>query len=143
METIIKDVAHNFDLSGLKIGQSFFGCPQCGLQLKPDEICGSRCDCGGEMYRFTVTENDFLNMGKVAVTEWYSIQVSDKRNGWGQLTNQRFWDIQYARLVKKQEEKLIEKAKKYKERKPEKFVLRSDILSVRIVKNTLKQEVIE
>lgn len=40
------NIAHNFDLSGLKENDEFLGCSQCGFRLEPGEASKTFCpDC--------------------------------------------------------------------------------------------------
>jgi hypothetical protein len=55
--TSIKD--HHFDLSGLKVGDSFLGCPKCWFQHEPEIAAKPECpDCREQMLFYTVTPED-------------------------------------------------------------------------------------
>jgi hypothetical protein len=50
---------HSFDLTGLKVGDRFLGCPNCGWHLPPDAACPNKCpQCQGALWLVTVTEED-------------------------------------------------------------------------------------
>ena len=54
-----KSVIHKFDLSGMKLGDTFIGCRPCGFQLKVGYVGVNECRyCLNGMSYFTVTEDD-------------------------------------------------------------------------------------
>lgn len=54
-----EDIPHQFDLSGLKRGQWFFGCGYCWFQLQVGCAAYPECpECGGVLQVFNVTAAD-------------------------------------------------------------------------------------
>ncbi len=51
---------HPFNLTGLKVGDRFIGCPRCGYQLSPEvAACVLECPtCLGRLTDYRVTEED-------------------------------------------------------------------------------------
>jgi len=56
----LKPDEHKFNLSGMNVGDSFFGCLRCNIQLdKSIKAAKSECpNCLGSMRIFTVTPED-------------------------------------------------------------------------------------
>lgn len=55
----MKNVKHNFDLSGMKAGDWFLGCIPCNVQYPATGLAKPICkNCLGEMRVYTVTEDD-------------------------------------------------------------------------------------
>lgn len=56
-----KNVENKFDLTEMKPGDEFLGCPYCGFNLKPQQAASPSCpDCGKRLYIYKVTKNDLL-----------------------------------------------------------------------------------
>jgi hypothetical protein len=55
----LKNVPHKFDLTGLKAGQSFLGCPHCWFRINPGEAMKPVCPhCREQMLIYDVTPQD-------------------------------------------------------------------------------------
>ncbi len=55
-----RNVIHGFDLTGLKTGDTFLGCPLCWWRLNPGEAAKPVCPhCMATLAQFTVTPDDF------------------------------------------------------------------------------------
>lgn len=53
------NVAHNFDLTGLKVGDHFLGCIPCQKMYAVNAVGVPRCgNCLGPLNQYTVTEQD-------------------------------------------------------------------------------------
>ena len=56
------DVAHKFYLTGLKAGDSFFGCIKCQKIYAVNAVCVQECgNCLGRLSQYFVTESDVKN----------------------------------------------------------------------------------
>lgn len=53
-----KDILHQFDLTGLKVGDAFIGCTRCWFQLPPGCVTVPECHCGNRLSLLTVTPID-------------------------------------------------------------------------------------
>ena len=50
---------YEYDLSGMKVGDWFLGCPECGFQLETNTAYSPICPiCGRKMHVCTVTDKD-------------------------------------------------------------------------------------
>ncbi len=54
MNTSAKNVPHNFNLAGMKVGDWFLGCPSCWNQYPPKAAGATRCHCGGTMLIYDI-----------------------------------------------------------------------------------------
>jgi rRNA maturation endonuclease Nob1 len=54
-----KDVKHQFDLSGMSLGEWFLGCEKCWNQYPKNALAKPCCDrCGCRMNRYQIRQSD-------------------------------------------------------------------------------------
>lgn len=54
------NIAHKFDLTGLKAGDSFFGCIKCQKIYAVNAVCVQECgNCLGRLAQYFVRRSDF------------------------------------------------------------------------------------
>lgn len=57
-----KNVEHQFDLRGLKSGETFLGCPKCWFRFDPDSAARAECpECHAQMNLYTMTDADVID----------------------------------------------------------------------------------
>jgi hypothetical protein len=64
MNLTFKNIKHEFNLKGFKVGDTFVGCTKCWYQFAPEpqSLYCNQCNCGETFKILTVTIDDIKDL---------------------------------------------------------------------------------